>query len=364
MTIPHRDLARITLAVLFLGGLIASTVWILGPFLPSTIWAVTLVIATWPILLRVQAALGGRRGPAALVMTLLLLAVVVVPFGSAVSTIVQNSGRIQSIAIAVTSFEIPPTPAWVTELPVIGEPVTEAWDHLASAGANALIVEAGPYIGRITQYFVSAVGSLGMFFVELLLTIIVASILYSNGDVAAATVCRFGRRLAGERGEQVVLLAGQAIRGVALGVVVTAVVQSVLGGIALAVAGVPFAAILTAVMFMLCIVQIGPALVLLPAVGWLYYSGSVGWSLFLLACTVVIISLDNVLRPLLIRRGANLPILLILVGVIGGLMAFGLIGVFVGPAMLAVSYTLLMAWLAEDDPPPPVQDDAAGPLTP
>jgi predicted PurR-regulated permease PerM len=331
MMLPHRDLARTTLAVLSLAGLIVATVWIIGPFLPSTIWAATLVISTWPILLRVQKAFGGRRGPAVAVMTLLLLAIVVAPFGSAVSTIVKNSDRIKTMATAVTSFEIPPTPAWVSTVPVVGETISETWDHVASAGANALIVEAGPYVGRITQYFVAAVGSLGTFFVQLLLTIVVASILYSNGDRGAAMARRFGHRLAGERGEQVVLLVGQAIRGVALGVVVTALVQS-------------------AVMFMLCIVQIGPLLVLLPAVIWLYYTGTLGWTIFLLISGVFVVSMDNVLRPLLIRRGADLPMLLILVGVIGGLMAFGLIGVFVGPAMLAVTYTLLLAWLAEDEP--------------
>ena len=350
MAPPNQDLARTTLAVLCLGGLIASTAWILGPFLPSTIWAITLVIATWPVLKRVQAALGGRRSPAVLVMTLLLVAIVVLPFGSAVVTIVKNSGRIEQIATAVTSFQIPPTPSWVSDLPVIGDPVAEAWDHVASAGVNSLLVEAGPYVGTVTKYFVSAVGSLGTFFVQLLLTIVVASILYANGDSAAAMVRRFGYRLAGERGEDVVRLAGQAIRGVALGVVVTAVLQSLLSGVALAVAGVPFAGILTAVTFMLCIIQIGPALVLLPAIGWLYYTDATGRMAFLLIGTILILSLDNVLRPLLIRRGADLPLLLILVGVIGGLMAFGLIGVFVGPAMLAVTYTLLQAWLGEDAP--------------
>ena len=350
MAPPNQDLARTTLAVLCLGGLIASTAWILGPFLPSTIWAITLVIATWPVLKRVQAALGGRRSPAVLVMTLLLVAIVVLPFGSAVVTIVKNSGRIEQIATAVTSFQIPPTPSWVSDLPVIGDPVAEAWDHVASAGVNSLLVEAGPYVGTVTKYFVSAVGSLGTFFVQLLLTIVVASILYANGDSAAAMVRRFGYRLAGERGEDVVRLAGQAIRGVALGVVVTAVLQSLLSGVALAVAGVPFAGILTAVTFMLCIIQIGPALVLLPAIGWLYYTDATGRMAFLLIGTILILSLDNVLRPLLIRRGADLPLLLILVGVIGGLMAFGLIGVFVGPAMLAVTYTLLQAWLGEDTP--------------
>ena len=352
---PHRDLARTTLAVLCLVGLIAGTVWILGPFLPSTIWAMTLVISTWPVLLRVQATFGGRRGLAVLIMTLLLLAIVVVPFGAAVSTIVKNSARIEGMASAVTSLQIPPTPGWVADVPVIGEPLAGAWDHIASAGANTLLKEAGPYIGSVTKYFVGAVGSLGTFFVQLLLTIVVASILYSNGDSAAAMALRFGHRLAGERGAQVVQLAGQAIRGVALGVVVTALIQAVLGGLALAIAGVPFWGILTAVMLMLCIVQIGPAPVLLPAVGWLYYIGNTGtgsgfWAIVLLVCSILVIALDNVLRPVLIRRGADLPTLLILAGVIGGLMAFGLIGIFVGPAMLAVTYTLLQAWLSEDAP--------------
>jgi predicted PurR-regulated permease PerM len=145
-----------------------------------------------------------------------------------------------------------------------------------------------------------------------------------------------------------VRLAGQAIRSVALGVVVTAFVQSVLGGIGIAIAGIPFAAIFTAAMFMLCIAQFGPALVLVPAVVWLYWKGAAGWGTFLLLWSVVILGLDNVLRPLLIRKGAHVPLLVLLAGVIGGLIAFGLVGIFLGPVVLAVSYTLLQAWMAED----------------
>jgi len=143
-------------------------------------------------------------------------------------------------------------------------------------------------------------------------------------------------------------LAGQAIRGVALGVVVTAVAQSVLGGIGLAVVGVPFASLLTALMFMLCLAQIGPGLVLIPAVVWMYYSGDALSATVLLAFTIVAITMDNFLRPLLIRRGADLPLLLILFGVIGGLIAFGLLGIFLGPTVLAIAYTLLNAWMGED----------------
>jgi predicted PurR-regulated permease PerM len=130
-------------------------------------------------------------------------------------------------------------------------------------------------------------------------------------------------------------------------------VQSVLGGIGLAIAGVPYAGLLTVVMFVFCLAQLGPVLVLTPAVVWLYWSGETGWGTFLLVVTVVVGTLDNFLRPMLIRMGADLPLLLIFGGVIGGLLAFGLVGIFVGPVVLAVAYTLLGAWVGTDDSEPP-----------
>ena len=153
-------------------------------------------------------------------------------------------------------------------------------------------------------------------------------------------------------------LAGQAIRSVALGVVVTAVAQSVLGGIGLAVAGVPFASLLTALMFILCLAQIGPGLVLIPAVIWMYYAGDALWATVLLVFTIIAGTMDNFLRPFLIRKGADLPLLLILAGVIGGLIATGLLGIFIGPTVLAVGYTLLNAWMdetGETEPASPLQ---------
>jgi predicted PurR-regulated permease PerM len=146
-----------------------------------------------------------------------------------------------------------------------------------------------------------------------------------------------------------VVLAGQAIRAVALGVVVTAVVQSTLAGIGLAVAGVPYAAVLTAIALILCIAQLGPTLVLAPAVGWLYWTGDPVWGTVLLVWTILVGSMDNFLRPFLIKRGADLPLLLIFVGVIGGLISMGIIGLFVGPTVLAVTYRLLESWIADVD---------------
>ena len=148
------------------------------------------------------------------------------------------------------------------------------------------------------------------------------------------------------------ILAGQAIRAVALGVVGTAIVQTAAAGIGLAAAGIPYAAVLTAIIFMLCIAQLGPILVLVPAVAWLYWTGEAGWGTALLVWTVLVGALDNVLRPILIRRGADLPLLLIFAGVIGGLVGFGIIGLFVGPVVLAVTYRLLESWIADIDHAP------------
>jgi predicted PurR-regulated permease PerM len=163
-------------------------------------------------------------------------------------------------------------------------------------------------------------------------------------------VVRFAQRLAGARGENSARLAAQAIRGVALGIIVTALIQTALAWIGLAVTGVPFAPVLTALAFVLCIAQVGPGLVLLLGVVWLYWSGQSGWATGLLVWTLLVGSLDNFLRPILIRKGADLPLLLIFVGVVGGLLAFGIIGIFVGPVVLAVSYTLLVDWVKSGEP--------------
>ena len=196
-----------------------------------------------------------------------------------------------------------------------------------------------PYAGALTQWFASAAGSLGGMFIHFLLTTLIAAIMY-HGEQAAATVRLFGRRLGGERGDMAVRLAGQAIRSVALGIVVTAVAQSDVGGIGLAWR-MPYAALLTAVILVMCLIQIGPGLVMIPAVIWMYYSGDVVWGTVLLVFTIVATTIDRFVRPILIRRGADLPLLLIIAGVIGGLITFGLLGMFIGPTVLAVAYTLL-----------------------
>jgi predicted PurR-regulated permease PerM len=347
----HRDLAGSTLAVLFIGGLIAASFWLMQPFLPAIVWSITLVTATWPLMLRVQHYTGNRRSVAVLIMTLGLLLALIVPLWLAISTIVNNRDRITDLFQMTLSSHVPAPPDWLEAVPLVGAPLADAWGQLTSAGMEDLAPKLMPYARSLTQWLISAMGSLGGLVVQFLLTVAIAAVMYASGEKGAALVIRFGRRLGGDRGEMAVRLAGQAIRSVALGVVVTALAQSLLGGIGLVVVGVKFAPVLTALMFMLCLIQIGPGPVLIPTVAWMYYSGNTVWATVLLAFSVVALTLDNFLRPVLIRRGADLPLLLILAGVIGGLIALGLLGIFVGPTVLAVAYTLLNAWIAEADEP-------------
>lgn len=347
MAEPPRELTRTLLGAIFLGGLIVTSLWILRPFIAATIWATMIAVATWPVLLWFQDRLWRRRWLAIAAMTALLLLVFAVPLALAIATIVTNADEIGAQLKSIAGFRMPTPPAWIAHLPFIGPKVVLVWEQAAASGVEGLLARVMPYGGRLAQWLVAEAGNVGILFMQFLLTLVLTALLYGSGEAAAQEVLRFGRRLAGVRGENAVLLAGQAIRGVALGVVVTALVQAALGGLGLVVAGVPFAALLTAVVAFLCIAQIGPTPVLVPAVIWLYWSGETGWGTFLAVWTVIVVTIDNVLRPLLIKRGADLPLLLIFAGVIGGLLAFGLVGVFVGPVVLAVAYTLLRAWIAD-----------------
>jgi predicted PurR-regulated permease PerM len=346
---PSRDLARITLGVLSIGLMIAASLWVLWPFLGATVWAAMIVVATWPMMLTVQARVGGRRWLAVCVMTLAILLVVVVPVLLAVVTIVEHSDDIADWTRSLIEAGVPQPPAWVEKVPIVGPKVASEWQTLAATSREDLVAQATPYVRRALHWFAGEAGGLGLMVLHLLLTIIVTAILFATGETAAKGVRRFAHRLAEDRGEDSVILAGQAIRAVALGVVVTAIVQSAAAGLGLAIAGIPFAAVLTAIIFILCIAQVGPILVLAPAVAWLYWSGDAVWGTVLLVWTILVGALDNVLRPILIKRGADLPLLLIFAGVIGGLVSLGIIGLFVGPVVLAVTYRLLESWIADID---------------
>jgi len=347
MATDSRDVTRNVLLVLFILGLIITSFRIVQVFMLATIWAATIVVATWPLMLKVQGWLGGRRGATVAVMVVVMLLAFVLPLGFAVDSIVANREAITSWIARLPEMTLPSSPAWLQSLPLVGAKIAAAWDEFAVAGAKSLLGRLSPHTWDAFSWLLGRLGSFTATFVQFVLTVGIAGILYSKGETAVEGLRLLGRRLGGDRGDRVVTLAGQSIRAVALGVVVTALLQSALAGIGMAIAGIPFATMLTGVIFLLCIAQIGPLVVMIPATIWLYSTGSNGWATALLVWSLGVGMFDNVLKPILIKRGADLPILLIFTGVLGGLIAFGIIGLFVGPVILAVTYTLLRGWVSE-----------------
>ncbi len=352
----HRtDLPKLIFGTLFLTILIVASFWVVQPFILGFAWASMVVIATWPLLLRLQDLLWGKRALAVTVMTLLLILLFVIPIALLVNSMIDNSAPLLKWASTPTNWKIPQL-NWLQDVPVVGENIYKSWHSMIADGGTTLLAKVQPYIGQTSTWFVAQAAHLGHFVIHCALMVLFSIILYSRGEQVAAGIRHFAVRLAKSRGDNAVILAAQAIRAVALGVVVTALVQSILGGIGLSIAGIPYATLLTVLMFICCVAQLGPLLVLIPAIIWLYWSGDATWGTILLVWSCIVGTLDNFLRPFLIRMGADLPLLLILSGVIGGLLAFGMIGLFIGPVVLAVSYRLLSAWINEA--PQPVAEES------
>lgn len=352
MNLPMKryDLPQIMFGVLFIALMTVASIWVVQPFILGFAWAGMVVIATWPLMIKLQKLLWGKRFLAVIVMTLLLILLFVLPIALLVSSAIENGTPLVQLASNPSSLHMPDF-KWLHAIPLVGSKLYSGWHSLINGGGSALMGKVQPYVGQTASWFVTQAGHLGRFIVHCSLMLLFSALLYSRGEQVGMGIRHFAIRLAAERGDAAVILAGQAIRAVALGVVVTAIVQSVLGGIGLAIAGIPYATVLTVVMFVCCVAQIGPLLVLIPAIVWLYWTGDNTWGTVLLVWSCVVGSLDNVLRPVLIRMGADLPMLLILSGVIGGLFAFGMIGLFIGPVVLAVSYRLISLWVNEAPEP-------------
>lgn len=371
MTEPSssRELTRTLLAVVCQGALLLATLVVLRPFLVPLLWASLLVVATWPMFLRLQGLFAGRRWLAVAAMLLVLALVFVVPISLVLGVLVENAPAIAAWLKELPDRALHAPPDWVRDLPLVGPSWAETWAAWAAEGREGLRVRLVPYADVLATWFVAQVGGIGLTFLHFLLTLVLSGFLYARGEALAADVRRFARRLFDDRGDRAAVLAGAAVRAVAFGVVVTALVQSACGGLGLLVAGVPAAGVLTGVMFVSSIAQVGAAPVLALAAIWLFTQDQSGWGIAMVVWTVVVGSLDNVIRPVLIKKGVDLPLLLVFSGVIGGLVAWGPVGLFAGPVLLAVGHVLLGAWMAEGEPAAADSETrevsvAGGPATP
>ena len=268
LPIKRYDLPQIMFGVLFIALMTVASIWIVQPFILGFAWAGMVVIATWPLMIKLQRILWGRRFLAVIVMTLLLILLFVLPIALLVSSAIENGAPLVALAGNPSTLHMPDF-QWLKAIPLVGHKLYYGWHALINGGGNVLMTKVQPYVGQTASWFLTQAGHLGRFIVHCSLMLLFSALLYSRGEQVAMGIRHFAVRLAAERGDAAVILAGQAIRAVALGVVVTAIVQSVLGGIGLAIAGIPYATVLTVVMFVCCVAQIGPLLVLsLPSSGF------------------------------------------------------------------------------------------------
>ena len=319
------------------------------PFLGPILWGVVIAVSTWPLFVRLRAALGGWSKTAAAIMTLGLFVVLVAPVALLVSSLADSvravSGLVQDLAQAGSTG----VPAWLVKLPLVGPLAATYWDDLV-ANLAGILQQVRPYIGIVTAWVLQRGASLGVAVLEFLIAVGIAGVLYVTGEAGIDVLRRFVVRIGGERQLGLVELAGQTIRGVAQGVIGTAIVQAVTSGIGFAVAGAPGVTLLAFLTFFAALIQLPTAIIWLPVAAWFFFKGATGWAIFITVWGVILVNtVDNFVRPILISHGANLPLLLIFVGVLGGLLTWGFIGIFLGATLLAVGYTLFRDWLDGPD---------------
>jgi predicted PurR-regulated permease PerM len=341
-----RDLTRTTFQLLALGVLIASTFWILRPFLAALTWATMIAVATWPLLLRAQAWLGGRRSLAVALMTITLLLILVVPLYFGVAAIADNTEEIVRWSKSLATFAVPQAPAWLEGLPLIGRKLTVVCSSSQPPHRRTLrrallpMPRIRPLVRESDGQHWDVAGPVPAHGHHCGDSVRQRRIRSPRSGPFCAASGRGARRKRGASRR-----AGDSRRRAGCRGHRHSPVWP--GGNWASDAGVPFATILTALMFILAVAQIGAGPVLIGAVIWVYTKSGAVWGTSFLVWAVFCVTFDNFLRPMLIKRNADLPSLLIFTGVVGGLIAFGVIGLFIGPVVLAVAYTLLVAWVSE-----------------
>ena len=319
---------------------------VIRPFLAALLFAAVLCLSTWPAFRWVRDRLGGRGTLTALLFVLAMLVAIALPVALAGISLVTNSS--QAIDFVRGFFDRGPLelPAWLTGLPLVGASLDDYWHGLL--GNRQEIVALAKRLAEPAKELLVAAGSAaGEGLLQILVAIFMAFFFYRDGEEVARMVRDGMARLAGwEQGEAVVDTAQSAIRGVVYGLIGTALAQAAVALAGFLIAGVPGAMALAALTFVLSFIPMGPAILWGGAAAWLYSKGETGWAVFMVAYgALVISSVDNFIKPILMSRAGNLSMLLVVLGVFGGVVAFGFIGIFVGPALLAVAWGLLNAWL-------------------
>lgn len=334
----EKALGLVLLLVLAIGCIL-----ILKPFLTAIFLAVTLSVSTWPLFRRVERMIGGRSTAAALLMTVAIAGVLVLPLAALGANLADDVAWLSASLRSAVEGGLPP-PAWLERLPVVGAGVQKAWLQAFEQRAGLGPVLA-PYVGPLREWALHQGASLLSGTVQVVGGIVLAFFLYRDGAYVEGRLDWALSRLGGWRARHVLQAAGATITSVVNGVLGTALVQGILLGLSFWLAGVPGAVVLGALGVILALLPMGLVVLWLPAGLWLMSHGHTALAVFVMVWNGLVVgSLDNVLRPYLISRGVRMPMVLIFLGVLGGLLTFGIVGVFLGPVLLAVAYTLFQDW--------------------
>lgn len=337
-----------------------ACILVVRPFLSATLWAVILALTTWPLFCRLRDLLGGRSTIAATIMTTGVILLLVVPLALGGIAVANSAEAWIELAKEALDRGVPPPPAWVATVPLAGEWLRDRWMVAATDGA-AFVRDLKPLAEPAKEWAIAGAKSLGEGVATLFLSALIVFFFWRDGDELSARAGRMAQRVAGERALQLAEVAKGTIRGTVYGILGTALAQAALAFVGFLVAGIPGAFLLGVGTFFLSVVPMGPPLIWAPAAFWLYEQGETGWAIALVVWGVAVISsVDNFLKPLLISRGSKLPFILVLLGVLGGVVAFGFVGIFLGPTLLAVAYRLLDEWTGS----PPSQVIVPGAVPP
>ncbi|OCG21722.1 MULTISPECIES: AI-2E family transporter YdiK [unclassified Gilliamella] len=340
------DLLKLILNLLIIGLLIIITYRVVEVFLFGFFWAVMVVIATWPLMIKIQQKMFNKRWLSVLVMALILAFVCIIPFILIISSVAQNGHHLIEWAKTLSHQKLP-TLEWLDSLPAFGPELHQKWLNLIQTDGSDLVSSIQPYIGTMIGWLLAQATNIGIFIFHAGVMIIFSLLLFLKGENITKYVYLLANRLSKQYGAITVTLAGQSIRAVALGVVVTAITLALIGGVSFILTNMPLPGVLTLILFICCVAQIGPVVVMLGSSFWQFWTSNTIAGIVLIIVAIILTTLDSVMRAYLIKKGANLPFLLILFGVIGGLLGFGIMGLFIGPVVLALTYKIIQTWVDE-----------------
>ena len=326
--------------------LVVGCFLVVRPFMAAMLFAAVLCLSTWPGFRWLRNRFGGRSALAALVFALGIMLAIALPVALVAYSLVTNSAQAIDLVRGFLDRGPIELPAWITGLPYGGAWIEEYWHKLI--GSREELVALGKRIAQPARTMLLAAGSaVAEGLLQILVAIFVAFFIYRDGENLGRLIRTGMARLAGsERGLSVLTTARNAVMGVVYGLIGTALAQGAVAFVGFIIAGVPGALLLSALTFVLSLIPMGPVVIWGGAAAWLYAQGQSGWAIFMVAYgALVISSVDNFLKPILMSRAGGLSMLLVVLGVFGGAVSFGFIGIFIGPALLAVAWSLVNAWL-------------------